>query len=79
MKLSTIVLSGLILVGSSAAFAEGGSERVQQFYQNFRVNQQQIHGTQTANTAETEKQQSTSQYSTSDAKQEQQRTQQPDA
>ncbi|MGE8412590.1 MAG: hypothetical protein ACN6QY_09530 [Pseudomonas sp.] len=79
MKLSTIVLSGLILAGSSAAFAEGGSERVQQFYENFRVNQQQIHGNQTENTARNDKQKPTSSYSTSDAKQEKQVSQQPDA
>lgn len=79
MKISTLVLSGLILAGSSAAFAEGGSERVQQFYENFRVNQQQIHGNQNANTAKSDKQQSAPSYSASDAKQEKQVSQQPGA
>ncbi|NBF02073.1 hypothetical protein GV819_07180 [Pseudomonas sp. Fl5BN2] len=71
MKLSTLVLSGLILAGSSAAFAEGGSERVQQFYENFRVSQQQVHGDKTENTAQADKQKPVSPYSASDAKQKQ--------
>ncbi|MBC2658640.1 hypothetical protein H7A76_24645 [Pseudomonas sp. MSSRFD41] len=79
MKLSTLVLTGLILAGSNAAFAEGGSERVQQFYENFRVNQQQIAGNQNANTAKSDKQQSEPAYSASDAKQEKQVIQQPGA
>lgn len=71
MKLSTLVLSGLILVGSSAAFAEGGSENMQRFYDNFRVSQQQLHGDKTKNTAKAEKQKSEPNYSASDAKQQQ--------
>ncbi|WP_218575853.1 hypothetical protein [Pseudomonas sp. LD120] len=43
------------MIGSSTAFAEGGSERAQQFYENFRVNQQQIHGNKTENIANIEK------------------------
>ncbi|MGC5698671.1 hypothetical protein J4P02_00550 [Pseudomonas sp. NFXW11] len=71
MKLSTLLLGGLVLVGSSAAFAEGGSERVQQFYDNFRVSQQQVHGDQNQNTAKAEQQKADPHYSASDAQQKQ--------
>ncbi|MCE4052716.1 hypothetical protein [Pseudomonas sp. Au-Pse12] len=74
MKISTLVLSGLILAGSSAAFAEGGAEHMQRFYENFRVSQQQLHGDKTENTAKADKQKAAPNYSASDAKQ-----QQPDA
>lgn len=71
MKLSTLVVSGLILVGSSAAFAEGGAENMQRFYENFRVSQQQLHGNKNDNTAKTEQQKPAPRYSTSDTKQQQ--------
>ncbi|MEN5092598.1 hypothetical protein ABE458_18080 [Pseudomonas protegens] len=74
MKLSTLVFSGLILASSSAAFAEGGAEHMQRFYDNFRVAQQQIHGDKTENTAKAEQKKTDPHYSASDAKQ-----QQPDA
>ncbi|BAQ74847.1 MULTISPECIES: hypothetical protein [Pseudomonas] len=74
MKLSTLVFSGLILATSSAAFAEGGAEHMQRFYENFRVNQQQIHGDKNQNLAKTEQDKAGTHYSAPDAKK-----QQPDA
>lgn len=43
MKYSTLVATALLTLASSAAFAEGGAERAQQFYENFRLTQQQVH------------------------------------
>lgn len=43
MKRSTFILATLITLGSTSAFAEDGSERSQQFWDNFRVSQQQTH------------------------------------
>ncbi|OPA85011.1 hypothetical protein BFW87_28170 [Pseudomonas fluorescens] len=45
MKLSTLMLAGLMTLTSAAAFAEGGSERSKQFYKDFTFVQQQTHGT----------------------------------
>jgi hypothetical protein len=45
MKLSTLMLAGLITLTSAAAFAEGGSERSKEFYNNFTFMQQKTHGT----------------------------------
>jgi hypothetical protein len=45
MKLSTLMLAGLITLTSSAAFAEGGSERSKEFYNNVTFMQQKTHGT----------------------------------
>ncbi|MGB3124924.1 MAG: hypothetical protein WBB95_14020 [Pseudomonas sp.] len=45
MKLSTLMLAGLMTLTSAAAFAEGGSERSKEFYNNFAFTQQEIHGT----------------------------------
>ena len=45
MKLSTLMLAGLITLTSAAAFAEGGSERSKEFYNNFTFMQQKVHGT----------------------------------
>ncbi len=52
MKLSTLMLASLMTLTSAAAFAEGGSERSKEFYNNFTFIQQQTHGTpeQTAST-----------------------------
>ncbi|MGZ0784270.1 hypothetical protein DNK59_29080 [Pseudomonas sp. TKO26] len=74
MKLATLVFSGLLLATSSAAFAEGGAEHMQRFYENFRVNQQQIHGDKNHNLAKTEQDKAGTHYSAPDAKK-----QQPDA
>mgnify|MGYP003600313493 CR=1 FL=1 len=45
MKLSTLMLASLMTLTSVAAFAEGGSERSKEFYNNFTFMQQQTHGT----------------------------------
>ncbi len=39
MKLSTLMLAGLMTLTSAAAFAEGGSERSKAFYANFKFMQ----------------------------------------
>lgn len=44
MKMSTLILASLMTLTSAAAFAEGGSERSKEFYQNFSFIQQQTHG-----------------------------------
>ena len=44
MKLSTLVLASLMTLTSAAAFAEGGSERSKEFYNNFTFVQEQTHG-----------------------------------
>lgn len=44
MKLSTLLLAGMLSLASAAAFAEGGSERVKAFYNNFSFIQEQTHG-----------------------------------
>jgi len=45
MKLSTLMLAGLMTLTSAAAFAEGGSERSKEFYNNFTFMQEKSHGT----------------------------------
>ena len=45
MKLSTLMLASLMTLTSAAAFAEGGSERSKQFYNDFTFMQQKTHGT----------------------------------
>lgn len=45
MKLSTLMLASLMTLTSVAAFAEGGSERSKQFYNDFTFMQQKTHGT----------------------------------
>ncbi|WP_248732690.1 hypothetical protein [Pseudomonas sp. MWU13-2517] len=45
MKLSTLMLAGLMTLTSAAAFAEGGAERSKAFYNDFSFTQQQTHGT----------------------------------
>ena len=44
MKLSTLMFASLITLTSAAAFAEGGSERSREFYNNFSFIQQTTHG-----------------------------------
>ena len=44
MKLSTLILASLMTLTSAAAFAEGGSERSKEFYNNFAFIQEQTHG-----------------------------------
>lgn len=45
MKLSTLMLASLMTLTSAAAFAEGGSERSKEFYNNFTFMQQKTHRT----------------------------------
>ncbi|AZF15705.1 hypothetical protein [Pseudomonas sp. R3-18-08] len=44
MKLSTLMLASLMTLTSAAAFAEGGSERSKEFYNNFSFIQEKTHG-----------------------------------
>ncbi|CAK9887822.1 MULTISPECIES: hypothetical protein [Pseudomonas] len=44
MSLNKYVLMAVLALGSSAALAEGGAERSRQFWENFRLSQEQIHG-----------------------------------
>ncbi|AZF05861.1 hypothetical protein [Pseudomonas sp. R5-89-07] len=44
MKLSTVMLATLMTLTSAAAFAEGGSERSKEFYNNFSFIQEKTHG-----------------------------------
>ncbi|OPA89974.1 hypothetical protein BFW86_12455 [Pseudomonas fluorescens] len=46
MKLSTLMLASLMTLTSAAAFAEGGSERSKQFYNDFAFTQQISHGSE---------------------------------
>ncbi|RMT83668.1 hypothetical protein ALP39_02254 [Pseudomonas marginalis pv. marginalis] len=45
MKLSTLMLASLMTLASAAAFAEDGSERMKEYYNNFTFTQQSVHGT----------------------------------
>ena len=45
MKLSTLMLASLMTVASAAAFAEDGSERAKEYYNNFTFMQNQLHST----------------------------------
>lgn len=45
MKLSTLMLAGLVTMTSVAAFAEDGAERSKEFYNNFSFIQEKLHGT----------------------------------
>ncbi|UUQ65798.1 hypothetical protein NLK61_03880 [Pseudomonas fuscovaginae UPB0736] len=40
MKLSTLFMAGVLSVTSFAAFAEGGSDRVRERWENFQASQQ---------------------------------------
>ncbi|MFC6338181.1 hypothetical protein GIR22_20870 [Pseudomonas sp. CCM 7891] len=44
MKLSTLILASLMPLTSIAAFAEGGSERSKEYYNNFTFIQEKTHG-----------------------------------
>ncbi|VVN89607.1 hypothetical protein [Pseudomonas fluorescens] len=44
MKLSTLILAGLMTVSSATVFAEGGAERIRQHWDNFKLSQQHVHG-----------------------------------
>ncbi|MBA2924401.1 hypothetical protein G9Q84_16055 [Pseudomonas sp. P7] len=61
MKLSTLMLASLMTLASAAAFAEDGSERAKEYYNNFTFMQQKVHGTneQTASADDTSSKTST--------------------
>jgi len=44
MKLSTLMLAGLMTLASATAFAEGGAERSREFYADFKFMQDKTHG-----------------------------------
>ncbi|MFO2463592.1 hypothetical protein OOJ96_17325 [Pseudomonas sp. 15FMM2] len=44
MKLSTLMLAAVMSLTSAAAFAEGGAERVKEYYNNFSFIQEKTHG-----------------------------------
>ncbi|MFJ2280279.1 hypothetical protein ACIOUG_03985 [Pseudomonas sp. NPDC087803] len=41
MNTSTVILAGLLALGSASAFAEGGAERMRHYYDNFPVHHAQ--------------------------------------
>lgn len=51
MKLSTLMLASLMTLTSAGAFAEGGSERSKEFYNNFSFIQKETHGAAEQRTA----------------------------
>ncbi|TDF81698.1 hypothetical protein [Pseudomonas sp. H9] len=44
MSLIKYVLMGVLALGSGTALAEGGAERSKQFWEKFRLSQEQVHG-----------------------------------
>lgn len=44
MSLIKYVLMGALALGSGSALAEGGAERSKQFWEKFRLSQEQLHG-----------------------------------
>ncbi|MGZ7457430.1 hypothetical protein ACXPVS_11665 [Pseudomonas sp. Ma2-10] len=40
MKCTTIILAGLMMFSSTAAFAEGGAERMRYYFENLRLSQE---------------------------------------
>ncbi|MEE1868277.1 MULTISPECIES: hypothetical protein [Pseudomonas] len=44
MSLIKYALMAVLALGSGAALAEGGAERSKQFWEKFRLSQEQIHG-----------------------------------
>ena len=57
MSLIKYVLMGVLALGSGAALAEGGAERSKQFWEKFRLSQEQIHGKQDQAVASSDAQQ----------------------
>ncbi|MDD2047863.1 hypothetical protein [Pseudomonas putida] len=56
MSLIKYALMGVLALGSGAALAEGGAERSKQFWEKFRLSQEQIHGKQDQAVASSEAQ-----------------------
>ena len=40
MKRTTMILAGLMLISSTAAFAEGGAERMRYYFESLRLSQE---------------------------------------
>jgi len=53
MKTTRVILSALLAVGSTSAFAEGGAERMRYHYSNFPVQHAQSEQKADANAKET--------------------------
>lgn len=49
MKCTTMILAGLMMFSSTAAFAEGGAERMRYYFESLRLSQE---ANQSSNTAE---------------------------
>ena len=52
MKITTIILTALLAVGSASVFAEGGAERMRYYYDNFPVQHAQSEQKSDANARE---------------------------
>ena len=44
MKRTAMILAGLMALGSTSAFAEGGAERMRYYYESLRLAQQEALG-----------------------------------
>ena len=44
MKRTALILAGLMALGATSAFAEGGAERMRYYYESLRLAQQQALG-----------------------------------
>jgi hypothetical protein len=44
MKRTALILAGLMALGSTSAFAEGGAERMRYYFESLRHSQQQAQG-----------------------------------
>jgi hypothetical protein len=47
MKRTALILASLMMFGSTAAFAEGGAERMRYYFETLRLKQQQANGIET--------------------------------
>ncbi|MHC8326799.1 hypothetical protein ACYZTM_01110 [Pseudomonas sp. MDT2-39-1] len=47
MKRTALILASLMMFGSTAAFAEGGAERMRYYFETLRLKQQQANGVET--------------------------------
>ncbi|MHC8401217.1 hypothetical protein ACYZTX_17545 [Pseudomonas sp. MDT1-17] len=43
-KRTALILAGLMALGSTSAFAEGGAERMRYYFESLRLSQQQAQG-----------------------------------
>nr|WP_314532741.1 hypothetical protein [uncultured Pseudomonas sp.] len=48
MKCTTLILASLMMLGSTAAWAEGGAERMRYYYETLRLSQEANQPQQTA-------------------------------